>query len=190
MAQWGWSSLQIYELAVSRYYLQACQGIGNEALKVGFCAAYFLGVFLVNLLLVPCWLVIGALCMYSADAEGAAATAVAEQQRRHGVRGLLKLYDWAVGAVEAPVSAALLIMLLVQGINSSSGYFVETPLILYSSLMFSVIHMLSFIWEMLFCLVMSTSHDDNSLAAWKVSLLEPFALLMPEHGLAACVHEV
>ena len=59
-----------------------------------------------------------------------------------------------------------------------------------NNLMFSVIHMLSFIWEMVFCLVMSTSHDDSSLAAWKASLLEPFALLMPERGLPACVQEV
>ena len=138
VAQKGWSSLQTYELAVSRYYLQAIQGIVNEALKVVFCVAYFLGVWLVNLVFVPCWLVIGALCMYSADAEGGAAAAAAEQQRRHGVKGLLKLYDWAVGAVEAPVSAALLIMLLVQGINSSNVYFIENPFILYSSLMFSI----------------------------------------------------
>ena len=97
------------------------------------------------------------------------------------MKGILKMYDWAVGAVEAPTSAALLTMLLVEGLKSSNGYFIENPYLVYSSLLFSVIHMLFFMWDMVACYIMA----DGNMAAWKSSLLQPYALLMPFGGAQA-----
>ena len=58
------------------------------------------------------------------------------------------LYDRCTGAIEAPVSAGFLVMLLVVGVRRENGLVIEQPMFLYASLCFSIVHMLIFWWDM------------------------------------------
>ena len=75
MAQWGRNSLQVYEMALSRCY--RCLGcrLSNapKYVKLAVGTVFFLCVWVVNVLLVPCWLVIGAMCKHGTHDEAGAA---------------------------------------------------------------------------------------------------------------------
>ena len=81
------------------------------------------------------------------------------------------LYDRCTGAIEAPVTAALLVMLLVVGVRRENGYVISYPQVLYASLFFSIVHMLLFWWDMVHIATTSLSWRE-----WWGAFKEPFNL--------------
>jgi hypothetical protein len=87
---------------------------------------------------------------------------------------LYVLYDRCTGALEAPLTAALLVMLLMVGSRLwETRYVIKQPAFLYASLVFSCVHMLFFLWDMVYISTTSLSWREwwNRMnEPWKVAV--------------------
>jgi hypothetical protein len=84
---------------------------------------------------------------------------------------LYVLYDRSTGALEAPLSAGLLLMLLIIGVKPENKYVIEQTVFLYASLTFSIVHMLSLWWDMVHLATTSLSWRE-----WWKRVNEPWHL--------------
>jgi hypothetical protein len=90
---------------------------------------------------------------------------------------LAVLYHWVAAVLETPVSLVMVVLILIMGVQPRFGYVIESTSLIYTSLAFSLLHLLSFVWDMILCLSLSRSKQQ-----WGAALSWPFRVACAVDG--------